>query len=136
MELSIVIPVYNEEAIIFELDARLQNLFKLLIEKYNLNNEKIEVIFVNDGSSDVTLPLLLAVQEKNKSYKVLNFSRNFGHQIAITAGLEHSTGNAVAIIDGDLQDPPEFIATLYGKYLEGYDVVSCIRKSRAGESFF
>ncbi len=136
MDLSVVIPVFNEEKIIFELDNRLKNLFKLLNDNFRLLPENIEVIFVNDGSNDNTLTFLLAAQKENNSYKILNFSRNFGHQIAITAGLEHALGNAVAIIDGDLQDPPEFIVDLYSKYLEGYDVVSCVRRLRSGESFF
>jgi len=136
MDLSIVIPVYNEEEIIFELDKRLKNLFKLLDKNFKLNPANIEVIFVNDGSSDNSLPILLAIQKDNCSYKVLNFSRNFGHQIAITAGLEYSKGKAVVIIDADLQDPPEFIVQLYEKFLEGYEVVSCIRKSRKGEGIF
>ena len=136
MELSIVIPVYNEEEIIFELDKRLKHLFYLLNENFKIISTNIEVIFVNDGSTDNSLPILLAIQKENISYKVLDFSRNFGHQIAITAGLEYAKGKAVVIIDADLQDPPEFIVQLYEKFLEGYEVVSCIRKSREGEGIF
>lgn len=136
MKLSIVIPVYNEEEVIDELYKRLESLKKLLLEKIGISEKELEIIFVNDGSSDKTFHMLAKVVEENESYKMINFSRNYGHQIAITAGMEHSRGEAVVIIDSDLQDPPEFITELYKKFLEGYDVVYAVRKKRKGESWF
>jgi dolichol-phosphate mannosyltransferase len=96
----------------------------------------IEIIFVNDGSSDGTFDALkkLCVEEAN--YQLLNLSRNHGHQIAITAGIDLAKGDAVAVIDGDLQDPPETIVDLYGKMQEGFDVVYAVRKKREGETPF
>lgn len=133
--MSIVIPVYNEEEIIEELYKRLEGLKKLLLEKIAISEKELEIIFVNDGSSDKTFHMLGKLVEENESYRMINFSRNYGHQIAITAGMEHALGEAVVIIDSDLQDPPEFIIELYKKFLEGYDVVYAVRKKRKGESW-
>jgi polyisoprenyl-phosphate glycosyltransferase len=135
-EISIVIPVYNEEETIPELYTRLLGLLKLFEEKYALTSDQIEFIFINDGSKDNTLQSLISVTIQHACFKVVNLSRNFGHQIAVTAGIELAAGNAVVLIDADLQDPPEFIIDLYAKYIEGYDVVYAVRQQREGESYF
>lgn len=127
-DISVVVPLYNEEENFPELTNRLFS----TLEKLGLS---YEVIFVDDGSHDSTAELIVSYAEKNKNTKALIFSRNFGHQSAVTAGIEHSTGNAVVIIDGDLQDPPEFIKNLYKKHLEGFDVVYAVRQKRK-ESFW
>ena len=136
MKLSIVIPVYNEEEIVHKLFERLEGLKEPLFEKLEIKEEELEVIFVNDGSSDKTFSLLYELVSKNRGYKLINLSRNHGHQLTITAGIEKSGGEAVVIMDGDLQDPPEFILDMYSKYKEGYDVVYAKRKKRKGETFF
>jgi dolichol-phosphate mannosyltransferase len=135
-EISIVIPVYNEEETIPELYTRLLGLLTLLNEKFAISNDNVEFIFVNDGSKDNTLQSLISVTQQHASFKVINLSRNFGHQIAVTAGIEMAVGDAVVLIDADLQDPPEFIIDLYAKYKEGYDVVYAVRQRREGENFF
>lgn len=127
--LSIIIPIYNEEQIIPELHRRLTNAAKEITEDY-------ELIFINDGSRDNSLnELKMVAQQDSKSF-FINFSRNFGHQIAVTAGIDHCKGEAIAIIDGDLQDPPELIPEMYRKHKEGYEVVYARRETREGESFF
>lgn len=136
MKLSVVVPVFNEEAIINEFFLRMEPVISDLIKEHGLSRDDIEVLFVNDGSKDNSFALLRHICENHSGYNLINFSRNYGHQIAITAGIENSTGEAVVIIDGDLQDPPEFILKLYQKFLEGYDVVSAVRSKREGESFF
>lgn len=136
IKLSVVIPIYNESKIISELHQRLVTMIDLLeVELHVLINE-IEIIFVNDGSKDDSLSQLIALTKKNKHYKVVNFSRNFGHQKAVTAGINVSKGEHVVLIDADLQDPPEFIIDLYKKQLEGFDVVYAVRSKRKGESYF
>jgi glycosyltransferase involved in cell wall biosynthesis len=94
-----------------------------------------EIIYVNDGSKDRSLPIILGLSEENSSVKYIDFSRNFGHQIAISAGLEHAKGERIVIMDGDGQDPPELIPDLINKAKEGYEVVYAKRKKRKGESF-
>lgn len=136
MKLSVVVPVFNEEAIINAFYLRMESVITTLIKEYGLSRDDIEVLLVNDGSTDHSFTLLSDICENHPSYSLINLSRNYGHQIAITAGIENSTGEAVVIIDGDLQDPPEFILDLYQKYLEGYDVVSAVRSKREGETFF
>ncbi len=126
--LSVVVPVFNEEECLPELLRRLIGLRKLFED-----GTPIEFIFVDDGSTDESLRILLDQADVDESFKVVSFSRNFGHQIAVTAGLDYATGDIVAIIDADLQDPPELIATLYSKIKEGYDVVYGQRRSRTGE---
>ena len=128
MELSIIIPIYNEEGNLSKLYDRLSNVAQAL-------NVSYELIFINDGSSDNSLSIITELAKSDKHVKYINFSRNFGHQIAVTAGIDNCTGNAVAIIDADLQDPPELIGALYHKMNEGYQVVYARRKSRSGESF-
>jgi dolichol-phosphate mannosyltransferase len=122
-KLSIVSPVYNEEG---NIQLFYDTLNKVLS---NIDAEK-EIIFVNDGSTDNSNGLLYAISMKDKDVKIINFSRNFGHQAAITAGLEHATGDAIVILDSDLQDPPSLITDLYKKWEEGYELVNAKRKSR------
>ena len=127
VDISVIIPIYNEQQVINELYNRLHNTVSQISENY-------EFIFVNDGSKDYSLLELLKLSEQDPRVFYINFSRNFGHQIAVTAGLDASNGKAVVIIDGDLQDPPELIADLFKKYQEGYEVVYAKRKERQGES--
>jgi glycosyltransferase involved in cell wall biosynthesis len=127
--LSVVVPVYNEEANIGEMYRRLQAAVSSITNDY-------ELIFVNDGSRDQSLLQLIKLTQEDDKVFYINFSRNFGHQIAVTAGLDASHGAAVVIIDGDLQDPPEVIPELYKKYKEGFEVVYGKRKDREGESIF
>lgn len=136
MRLSIVVPVYNEEAIISHLVERMENLRPMFKERFGITAEDIEILYVNDGSRDNSLPILQSMCYIIKGMRVVNLSRNHGHQIAITAGIETARGDAVVVIDGDLQDPPETIPELYAKMLEGYDVVYAQRKKREGETFF
>lgn len=124
--LSVVLPVYNEETIIPELYHRIIQALGGLCESY-------EVVFVNDGSKDRSLQLLYDLAAQDRRVKVVNFSRNFGHQVAITAGLDYSRGQAVIVMDADLQDPPEVIPALVAKWREGYDVVYAVRTERTGE---
>ena len=128
-DISVVIPIYNEQAILEELYGRLTSAVSSITSNY-------ELIFVNDGSVDASLVLLKELSIRDEKVKFISFSRNFGHQIAVTAGLDSSIGDAVVIIDGDLQDPPELIPELYSKYREGFDVVYAKRISRHGETFF
>ena len=129
--LSIVIPVFNEHECIPETLSRLIKLREKLKKLIHT-----ELIFVNDGSTDSSLSLLKLAAKTKPYIKVISFSRNFGHQIAITAGIEKAFGDYVSVIDADLQDPPELIADMYTLALTGFDVVYAKRKSRAGESIF
>src|SRR3954471_19318000 len=135
MKLSIIIPIYNEHEVIAELHKRLMSTLQLLNSQLNIGSQDLEFIFINDGSTDDSLAQLLSLVHTNACYKVINFSRNFGHQKAVTAGLQHAKGQSVVIIDADLQDPPELIVDLYKKQQEGFDVVYAVRKSREGEGF-
>ncbi|MFH1848406.1 MAG: glycosyltransferase family 2 protein [Candidatus Omnitrophota bacterium] len=121
---SIVLPICNEEGTINELFSRLTKVMEGLGQPY-------EVICVDDGSRDGSLDMLKKAAKDNPNYKVIKLSRNFGHQIALTAGLDASGGEAVVILDADLQDPPEFIPSLVSKWQEGYDVVYAIRRKRS-----
>jgi glycosyltransferase involved in cell wall biosynthesis len=129
IQYSIVIPVYNEEEVIHETYRRLTKVMSLTGEPY-------ELLFVNDGSRDHTADILKDYSEKDESVVLLDFSRNFGHQIAITAGMDYSRGKAVVVIDADLQDPPELILEMIAKWKQGYDVVYAKRTNRKGETFF
>lgn len=126
---SIIVPLYNEEQVIYESYKRLKAVMDTTSESY-------ELIFVNDGSSDSTKEKAAALCIKDRNLKLVNFSRNFGHQAAITAGMEVSMGAAVIVIDADLQDPPEIILSMIRKWKEGFEVVYGKRKSREGESLF
>ena len=123
MKLSIIIPLLNEE-------ASLPELMRRTIAMLQAYQNEWELIFVDDGSTDQTPSMLAAEATKNQRVKTIIFSRNFGHQAAITAGLNHVSGDLVAMIDGDLQDPPELIPRLVEKQKEGYDVVYAIRENR------
>lgn len=136
IKLSVVIPIYNESKIISELHQRLIKTIDLMKVELNVLIDELEIIFINDGSKDDSLSQLVALTKTNKHYKVVNFSRNFGHQKAVTAGINISKGEHVVLIDADLQDPPEFIIDLYKKQLEGFDVVYAVRSKRKGESYF
>jgi dolichol-phosphate mannosyltransferase len=136
MKLSIVVPVYNEESVIPEFFQRMEAMLPKFMEKFAIDREAIEVLLVNDGSIDSSFDLLKDISDNKAGYKLIDLSRNYGHQIAITAGIENSQGEAVVIIDADLQDPPEIILPLYERFLEGYDVVNAVRSKREGESFF
>lgn len=129
IELSVVVPIFNEAETIPELVERLTKAAENITTFY-------ELIFVNDGSKDFSLQQLKTLNKSNARIKYISFSRNFGHQIAVTAGLDFSEGARVVIIDGDLQDPPELIPEMYNKSKEGFDVVYAKRVSRKGESFF
>ncbi|OGX84846.1 glycosyltransferase family 2 protein [Hymenobacter coccineus] len=129
MELSVIVPIYNEEANIAEVYRRLLGVLEAMPLPGNF-----ELIFVNDGSRDHSFTLLLALAERDTRVRYIDFSRNFGHQIAVSAGLDRAQGDAVVIIDADLQDPPELIPQLYSKLREGYEVVYAKRRSRQGES--
>lgn len=128
--LSIAVPIFNEEECFPKL------LERLLALRPRLNGFGLELIFVNDGSRDGTAELLDAAAAQHPCVKVIQFSRNFGHQAALTAGLDRASGDFVAVIDGDLQDPPELIPDMLTKALEGYDVVYGQRRNRPGETWF
>jgi polyisoprenyl-phosphate glycosyltransferase len=125
---SFVIPVWNEEAVVEELHRRLDAVAGSL-------DGSSEFILVDDGSTDRTLARLIALRERDRRLKVLSLSRNFGHQSAISAGLDFAQGEAVVIMDGDLQDPPEVVPELVARWREGYDVVYASWTSRAGETW-
>ncbi|HZY09560.1 MAG TPA: glycosyltransferase family 2 protein, partial [Bacteroidota bacterium] len=120
---SIIIPIYNEEQVIPELYRRLRDVIDSL-------DQRAEVIFVDDGSIDRSFEVLSELHRADGRCKVLRFSRNFGHQIAITAGITHSTGNAVILMDGDLQDPPELLPQMIARWKEGYHVIYGVKRSR------
>ena len=128
-KVTLVIPMYYEEKVVQECYKRV----KSNLEK--LTNYEHEIIFVNDGSKDKTLELLKKIAENDKCVKIISFSRNFGHQAAVTAGLQYVTGDAIVIMDADLQDPPEVILQLIKKYEEGYDVVNAKRINREKDPF-
>jgi len=123
VSLSVVIPLYNEAEVFAELIARLQSVMDVL-------PFSVEVLLIDDGSSDFTPALIRRATEEDRRFRGLILSRNFGHQIAVTAGLREARGEAVAILDGDLQDPPELLGDLYARLQEGYDVVYAVRRHR------
>lgn len=127
--LSIVVPVFNEELIIEELVRRMVAAAESITPQY-------EIIFVNDGSRDTTLQRLQESCAGNSRLHYISFSRNFGHQIAITAGMDYASGEAIVTIDGDLQDPPELIVEMFQQYRQGFKVVYAKRLARKGETFF
>jgi glycosyltransferase involved in cell wall biosynthesis len=126
---SIVIPVFNEEAVLPVLLRRLDQLLARL-------QKPAEAIFVDDGSSDSSPLVLQDLAKRDSRFRYVGLSRNFGHQIAITAGMDAAQGNAIIVMDADLQDPPEIVERLIDKWKQGYDVVHARRLSRAGESRF
>lgn len=120
--ISLVLPIHNEEGNIRELYDRSKKVLSDL--------GCYEIIFVNDGSIDSSLEMLASICEKDKNVKVIDFSRNFGHQVAITAGIKNASGQSVIVMDSDLQDPPEVIRDLFAKWREGFEVVHAKRKTR------
>lgn len=126
---SVVVPVYNEEPVVAETYKRLKSVMDSQQEPY-------EIIFVNDGSRDRTVQIIYEICEKDGNIKLIDFSRNFGHQVAITAGMDYSRGESIVVIDADLQDPPEVILEMLKKWKEGYDVVYGKRLQRKGETLF
>ena len=128
-QISIVVPLYNEE-------KNIRLMYDRLVSSILKITSNFEIIYVNDGSKDNSFLELLKLSNEDERVKYINFSRNFGHQIAVTAGLDYSKGAAVVIIDGDLQDPPEVIPEMYALYKEGFEVVYGQRLIRKGESFF
>lgn len=126
--LSVIIPIYNEEQNIPVLYERMKHVMENLGLTY-------ELLFINDGSRDRSMQLIRDLAKKDDAVHFINFSRNFGHQIAVTAGLDACKGEQVVIIDADLQDPPELIAEMRAKMEEGYEVVYARRNKRKGENF-
>ena len=127
--LTVVLPVYNEEALLPELHQRLLAALEPLGLAW-------EIIYVDDGSSDRSLEVLTGIAREDPRVGVLSLSRNFGHQMALTAGLDHARGDGVVLMDSDLQDPPELIPELVARWREGLDVVYAQRRARPGESAF
>jgi dolichol-phosphate mannosyltransferase len=126
---SIVAPIYNEE-------GNIQTLYDRIRGVMDSTGESWELVTVNDGSRDRSLELLEALAAKDPRIKIVNFARNFGHQIAVTAGLDYASGEAVVIIDADLQDPPEMILEMIERWKAGYHVVYAVREERKGEGWF
>jgi len=126
--ISIVVPFLNES-------ENLPILYRRLSETLAEYGENLEMVFVDDGSSDGSARWVTEKAEKDRRVKLIKLSRNFGHQIAITAGMDYAEGDAVVIIDADLQDPPEVIPRLVEKWREGFDVVYAVREKRAGETW-
>ena len=131
--ISVVVPLFNEEGNVAELVARVSSIME---RSARAHGDTYEIVAVNDGSRDGTLAALRAARTREPRLAIVDLSRNFGHQIAATAGLDAARGDAVVLMDGDLQDPPELIDAFVEKWREGYDVVFATRKARHGESFF
>ncbi|HLY62071.1 MAG TPA: glycosyltransferase family 2 protein [Terriglobia bacterium] len=129
MLLSVIVPCANEEEVLRETHRRLSNAL-------NLIGMAFEILYVDDGSTDSTMKLLRELQESDSQVRVVCLSRNFGHQLAITAGMEHAAGDALVVIDADLQDPPEVIAEFVERWRAGYDVAYGVRTEREGETAF
>lgn len=128
--ISYVFPVYNESENLDRLYEEMKGVMSSIEDKYSF-----EMIFVNDGSKDNSLSKLIELQKQDSRCKVINFSRNFGHQMAITAGIDYAQGDAVIIMDADLQDPPKVSIDLINKWQEGYEVVYAQRKTRQDSAF-
>jgi len=126
---SVVVPCLNEQEVLCETNRRLCAVLGQM-------GPKFEIVYVDDGSTDSTPEILRQMAARDERIRVVRFSRNFGHQMAITAGLEHASGDAVVVIDADLQDPPEVILQLVDKWMEGYDVAYGVRAERDGETAF
>jgi len=129
--LSVVVPLYNEEGNVAPLLERVGALTDRLAGAFDF-----EIVLVNDGSTDGTLAAIRGQMRRRPHIVLVNLSRNFGHQLAATAGIEIARGDAVILMDGDLQDPPELVDAFVRKWREGYDVVYAVRRSRQGESRF
>ncbi|HHT66210.1 MAG: glycosyltransferase family 2 protein [Caldicoprobacterales bacterium] len=126
---SVVIPMYNEEEVIQETYRRLKTVM-------DQSGESYELLFVNDGSRDRSAQIISQLAKTDSNIRLIDFSRNFGHQIAVTAGMDYASGQAIVIIDADLQDPPEVILRMLEKWREGYEVVYGKRLKRHGETIF
>jgi len=129
MLLSLIVPVYNEEKNLSLFFERSHKVLESLLIPF-------EIIFINDGSKDESLALVKSFSKNNDSIRFIDLSRNFGHQIAVSAGLDYAKGDIICIIDADLQDPPELIPVMLDKMKKGYEVVYAKRKNRQGESIF
>ena len=129
-KISLVIPMYYEEQVVEECYNRVTKVLK------EIQDYEYEIIFINDGSKDNTLDILERIAKIDNNVKVISFSRNFGHQAAVTAGLKYVTGDVIVIMDADLQDPPELIPDMLKEWEKGYEVIYGKRKSRKGESVF
>jgi len=127
--LSVIVPCANEEAVLRETHRRLSSALGRI-------GMAFEILYVDDGSTDSTMNLLREVQNSDPQVRVVRLSRNFGHQVAITAGMEHAAGDALVVIDADLQDPPEIIAEFVDRWLAGYDIAHGVRTEREGETAF
>lgn len=127
--ISIIAPVYNEE-------GNLERLYQRVSEVLDSTGDPWELILINDGSMDSSPKIMREMQQRDSRVRVINFARNFGHQNAVTAGMDYARGDAVVIIDADLQDPPEVILQLLDKWREGYHVVYAVREERKGETWF
>jgi dolichol-phosphate mannosyltransferase len=129
LTITIIAPIYNEI-------GNLDELYRRMVETMDKAGQVWELVLVDDGSTDGSTKRIRELAAKDARVRPVIFARNFGHQIAVTAGLDYSRGDAVVIIDSDLQDPPEVVLQLIGKWREGYEVVYAVRKSRVGESWF
>ena len=127
MILSIIVPVYNEAEVLAEFQRRLSTVLMDL-------DLRSEIVYVNDGSTDKSLCLLHELRQESPDVAIVDLSRNFGKEIAMTAGLDHAIGDAVVIIDADLQDPPELIPQMIEEWENGYSIVYAKRTGRDGES--
>lgn len=129
-KISIIVPMYYEEKVVAECYNRLTKCLK------EIKNYNYEIIIINDGSKDKTLEIIEKIASQDKHIKIISFSRNFGHQAAVTAGLKYATGDAIVIIDADLQDPPELIPQMIQLWEQGNEIIYAKRKKRNGESPF
>jgi glycosyltransferase involved in cell wall biosynthesis len=134
MKLSIVIPILNEESVIVSTYKRVSRLLTELVGKNTIDD--YEIVFVDDGSRDRSLEILRRLAAESPRVKVISFSRNFGHQRALTAGILHSSGDVVVSLDADLQDPPELIEEMLEKYRQGNDIVYAVRRTREKDTVF
>ncbi|MGD0456722.1 MAG: glycosyltransferase family 2 protein [Terriglobia bacterium] len=127
--LSVIVPCANEEEVLHETHRRLTNALGMI-------GIKFEIIYIDDGSTDSTMDVLREIQSSDHQVRVVSLSRNFGHQVAITAGMEHAAGDAIVVIDADIQDPPEVIAEFVERWQAGYDVAYGVHTEREGETAF
>jgi len=135
IDFSIIIPICNEEENVKDLYGRLSSVMDNLCAKLNMQKDSYEILMIDDGSKDGSWQLISELHEKDGRVRGISFSRNFGHHLAITAGMDYCRGETIILMDGDLQDPPEEIPNLYQKMREGYDLVYGIRQQRK-DSFF
>ena len=126
---SIIAPVYNE-------DGNLHELYKQMCATMDSTGEAWELVLINDGSRDRSIEIMNELHQSDSRVKIIDFAKNFGHQLAVTAGLDYAQGDAVIIIDADLQDPPSVILQMIEKWKEGFEVVYAVRSERKGETWF